>query len=67
MTLKNSALVALVGVGLATIVLVMWFIGDVFSVVGGLIPPMRLLTSLIFAFAGLSTTVFLFVFHRTQP
>ena len=66
MTLKNSALLALVGVGLATIVLVTWFIGDVISVLGGLIPPMRLLTSLIFAFAGLSMTVFLFVFHRAQ-
>ena len=66
MTLKNSALLALVGVGLATIVLVTWFIGDVISVVGGLIPPMRLLTSLIFAFASLSVVVFLFVFHRAQ-
>ena len=66
MTLKNSALVALVGVGLATVVLMAWFIGDVISVVGGLIPPMRLMTSLIFAFAGLSMAVFLFVFHGAQ-
>ena len=66
MTLKNSALLALVGVSLATMVLVTWFIGDVRSVGRGLIPPMRLLTSLIFAFAGLSMVAFLLVFHRAQ-
>lgn len=66
MTLKNSALLALVGMSLAMIVLVTWFIGDVLGVVRGLIPPMRLLTSLIFAFTSLSMVVFLFVFHRAQ-
>ena len=67
MTLKNTALLALVGMSLATILLVAGFIGDVFGVARGLIPAMRLLTSLIYAFAGLSMVVFLYAFHKGQP
>ena len=66
MTLRNTAFLALVGMILATIVLVMGFIGDVFGVVQGLIPAMRLLTSFIYAFAGLSMVVFLYAFHKAQ-
>jgi len=42
------------------------FIGDVVNVVRGLIPAMRLLTSFIYAFAGLSMVVFLYAFHKAQ-
>jgi hypothetical protein len=66
MTLKNGALLALVGGVLATIVLVVGLIGDVFSVVRGLMPAMRVLTSSVFAFAGLSMVAFLFAFYRSQ-
>jgi hypothetical protein len=66
MTLKNAALLALVGVILPTIVLVAGLIGDVIGVARGLIPAMRLLTSLIYAFAGLSLAVFLYAFHKAQ-
>ena len=66
MTLKNAALLALVGVILATIVLVAGFIGDVFAVGRGLIPATKLLASLIYAFGGLSLAVFLWAFHRAQ-
>jgi hypothetical protein len=66
MTLKNAALLALVGVTLATIVLVVGFVGDVFAVVRGLIPAMRLLPSLVYAFAALSLVVFLYAFHKAQ-
>jgi hypothetical protein len=66
MTLKNAALLALVGVILATIVLVAGFIGDALAAMRGLIPATRLLTSVIYAFAGLSTAVFLYAFHRAQ-
>ena len=66
MTLKNAAFMALVGMILATILLVAGFIGDVFGVVRGLIPAMRLLTSFIYAFAGLSVVVFLYAFHKAQ-
>jgi hypothetical protein len=66
MTLRNAALLALVGVSLATIVLATRFVGDVVGVVGGLIPPMRAVTSFIFAFAGVSLAVFFLVASR-QP
>ena len=66
MTLKNAAFLALVGMILATILLVAGFIGDVFGVVRGLIPAMRLLTSFIYAFASLSVVVFLYAFHKAQ-
>jgi hypothetical protein len=66
MTLKNAALLALVGVILATIVLVAGFVGDVLAALRGLIPATSLLTSVIYAFAGLSLAVFLYAFHRAQ-
>jgi hypothetical protein len=66
MTLRNAAFLALVGMILTTIVLVTGFIGDVIGVARGLIPAMRLLTSVIYAFAGLSMVVFLYAFHKAQ-
>jgi UPF0716 family protein affecting phage T7 exclusion len=66
MTLKNAAFMALVGMILATLLLVAGFIGDVVGVVRGLIPAVRLLTSFIYAFAGLSVVVFLYAFHKAQ-
>jgi hypothetical protein len=66
MTLRNAPFLALVGVGLATMVLVTTFIGDVSGVVRGWLPAMRMLTSLLFALAGLTMTVFLYVYHKAQ-
>ena len=66
MTLNKAAFLALVGMILATILLVAGFIGDVFSVARGLIPAMRLLTSFIYAFAGLTMVMFLNAFHKTR-
>jgi len=66
MTLNKAAFLALVGMILTTILLVGGFIGDVVNVVRGLIPAMRLLTSFIYAFAGLSMVVFLYAFHKAQ-
>jgi hypothetical protein len=66
MTLKNASFLALVGLILATILLVAVFIVDVSGFVRGLIPAMRLLTSFIYAFAGLSMVVFMYAFHKAQ-
>lgn len=66
MTLKNTAFLALVGTVLVTILLIAGLITDVLGVVRGLIPAMRLLTSFIYAFAGLSVVVFLYAFHKAQ-
>ena len=66
MSLKNAALLALVGMTLVTILLIAVLIGDALAVVRGLIPVMKLLTSLIHTFAGLSVVVFLYTFHKAQ-
>lgn len=66
MTLKNAALLALIGTLLLTILLVAGFITDVLNVMQGLIAVTRLLSSLIHSFAALSVTVFFYVFHKAQ-
>jgi hypothetical protein len=66
MTVKNAALLALVGMTLVTILLIAGLITDVSGVVRGLIPAMRLLTSFLYAFAGLSVVFFLYAFHKAR-
>ena len=51
---------------LVTILLIAGLINDVVGVAQGLIPVMRLLTSFLYAFAGLSVVVFLYAFHKAQ-
>jgi hypothetical protein len=66
MSLKNAALLGLVGTILLSILLIAGLIGDVLGVVGGLIPAMRLLTSVIQVFASVSVVVFFYAFHKAQ-
>ncbi len=66
MSLENAAFLALVGMIPVTLLLITVLIGDALAVVRGLIPLMRLLTSLIYAFASLSVMVFLYAFHKAQ-
>ncbi len=67
MMLKNTALLALVGMVLVTILLIVHLIRNVSAVLQGLIPAVSVLTSFIYAFAGLSVVIFLYAFHRAQP
>ena len=66
MNLKNAAFLALVGTVTLTVLLIAGFIFDVLNVLRGLIPVSRLLTSFIYAFAGLGASVFLYAFHKAQ-
>ena len=66
MTLKNAALLALIGTTLATVLLAWDFIVTVLNVARGLVPAVMLFSSLIYAFGALSVAVFFFVFHRGQ-
>jgi hypothetical protein len=66
MTLKGAAQFALAGMIFLTILLLLEFMRDLSSVLRGLVPALRLLTSLVDLFAGLSVTVFFYVFQRTQ-
>jgi hypothetical protein len=66
MTLKNAALLALIGTALTTVLLAWDFIVTVLNVSRGLVPAVMLVTSLIYAFGALSVALFFFVFHRAQ-
>jgi len=66
MTLKNAALVALVGMILLTVLLLAGFIRDVASAANGLIPAISVLRSLIYLVASVTMTVFLYVFHKSH-
>jgi len=66
MTLKNAALLALVGTILMTVLLVWNFVSNVLNVLRGVEAPIVLFASFIYAFGCLTVMVFFFVFHRTQ-
>ncbi|MGA2216103.1 MAG: hypothetical protein ABSH31_22710 [Bryobacteraceae bacterium] len=66
MTLKNAALLALIGTILVTAVLTWDLIMNLLNVVRGLVPAVVLFSSLIYAFGAFSVAVFLFVFHKAQ-
>jgi hypothetical protein len=66
MTLKNAALLALIGTILMTALLVWDFVFTVLNVVRGVIPPVMLFHSFIYAFGCFGVMMFFFVFHRAQ-
>ena len=66
MSLKNAALLALIGTILLTVLVVAHFISTVLGVMREVIPAMALLTSLVHLFAILSVLVFFYVFYRKQ-
>ena len=66
MTMRSAASLALLGAVLVTILLVVGFVLDLLYVLQGLIPALRLVTSFIYAFAGVGAVVFLCVFRKAQ-
>jgi hypothetical protein len=66
MTLKNAALLALIGTMVMTVLLVWHFVSNMINVLGGVEAPAVLFASFIYAFGCLTVTVFFFVFHRAQ-
>ena len=66
MTLKNAALLALIGTLLLTILLTLDFLRTFSGVVGDVVPVMALLRSFVNLLASLTLTVFFFVFHKAQ-
>jgi hypothetical protein len=66
MSLKNAALLALIGIILLTVLVAASFISSVLGVMRDVIPVMALLTSLVHMLASLSVLVFFYVFHRAQ-
>jgi hypothetical protein len=66
MTLKNAALMALVGTVLLTILLVAGLIISMTGLLRGVVPPIQTLSALIRAFAAVTLAVFFYVFHKAQ-
>ena len=66
MTLKNAALLALMGTILITAILVWDFVFNVLNLVRGLIPATMLFSSFIYAFACFSVAVFFYAFHKAK-
>jgi hypothetical protein len=64
MSLKNAALLALIGTILTTILLLYDLVSAIVNVTGGLVPPMSIFPLLIYSFASLTLAVFFFVFHK---
>ena len=66
MTLKNAALLALIGTILMTALLVWTFVFTFLNVLRNLVPAVSLFSSFIYAFGCFSVAMFFFVFHRAQ-
>jgi hypothetical protein len=66
MTLKNATALAFIGMALLTILLLFVSVRDLSCFLRDLIPVLRVLGSLIYMFAALSLTIFLYVFHKSQ-
>ena len=66
MTMRSAASLALLGAVLVAILLVVGFFLDLLNVLRGLVPALRLVASFIYAFAGVTAVVFLYVFRRGQ-
>ena len=66
MTLNSAAFLAFVGTLLLTVVVAVDAFRNVSGVLGGFVPAMALLRSLIYLFASLTVTAFFWVFSRAQ-
>ena len=66
MTLKNAALLALIGTILMTALLVWMFVFNLLNLLRGLVPAVTLFSLFIYAFGAFSVMVFFFVSHRAQ-
>ena len=66
MTLKNAALLALIGTILMAALSGWTFVFNFLNLLRGLVPALVLFSSFIYAFACFSVAVFFYVFHRAQ-
>jgi hypothetical protein len=66
MTLKTSALLALLGTAMLTLLLVLGLFRDVTGLMSGVVPMLEMLKSLIYVLAGVSMVLFFYVFYKAQ-
>ena len=66
MSLKNAALLALVGMALLTILTAADFVNTTLGIMRDVVPAIAILRSLVYVLASLTVTVFFYVFHKAQ-
>jgi hypothetical protein len=66
MTLKNAALLALIGTVLIVALQVWTFVFNVVNALRDLVPAVTVLTSFLYAFGWFCLALFFFVFHKSQ-
>jgi hypothetical protein len=66
MSLKNAAVLALVGMALLTILTAADFVNTTLGIMRDVVPAIALLRSLVYVLASLTVTVFFYVFHKAQ-
>jgi hypothetical protein len=66
MTLKTSALLALIGMIVLSILLAMGLLRDITGFMSGVVPMQEMLRSVIYVFASVSMVVFFYAFHKAQ-
>jgi hypothetical protein len=66
MTLKNAAVLALVGMTLLSVLVIAGFVRNVVAVMSDAIPVMAVLSSLVHAFAAVTVAMFFYFFQRAQ-
>jgi hypothetical protein len=66
MTLKNAALLALVGTTLITALLLWTFLFNLLNALRDLVPAVTVLSSFIEAFGCFTVVLFFYVFHKSQ-
>jgi len=64
MTLQNAGFLAFVAAFLLSIRLAFTLIRDLISVIGGLIPALAVLDSLLYTFAAIALALFFYVFWK---
>lgn len=66
MNLRSAALLAFAGTLLLFVFLVAGLFADFIAVARGLLPAMRLVTSVVYVFASLTVALFFYVFYKAQ-
>ena len=66
MTPKSASFLAFIGTALVTILVAVNFFDTVVGVLRGIVPAMAIVPCVVYLFAGIALTAFLWVFNRSQ-
>jgi predicted neutral ceramidase superfamily lipid hydrolase len=66
MTLKNAAFLVFLSSLLLSALLLWRLVMDILNIISGLVPAVTVISSLLYAFASVTLTIFFFVFQSSQ-